>query len=193
MGMFLNINSPVVKLKRGEKLIIDTNILLITFFSKIIEKRNPYKEKYQNYVHSCLSNKIELYTTEINLYEGLHVIDKTNLDIYNRAQSSNLSLKEFHKIEKEVEKSREDMSVFYNCIKKSIKILPSDSFEKIFTEDFFNSNNCLDICDYALIKIANINNIYNILTDDSDFISDKTLIKDFNIFTQNSIILNQFQ
>ena len=137
-----------------------------------------------------MSNKIELYTTELNIYEGFHVIDKINLDIYNRDKSSKIILKDFHKIESEVKKSREDMDIFYKCIEKSIKILPTGSLKEIFTTDFFDSSNCLDIYDYALLKISSKNKIYNILTDDSDFISDKALIEDFNILTQNSDILN---
>lgn len=187
--MIFNINSPTCKFAKGSKIILDTNILLMQFFSRYIQKNASYKVNYQNFISYCISNKLQLYTTEINIYEALHVIDKTCLDIYNNVNNKQIDVKNFHKLTAEIKKTHTEMEIFYKCVKNTIKILPNVESSK-WLEEYFNTNNSLDLYDYILLKTSKENNIGNILTDDSDFISDMQLINGLNIISQNSKILN---
>lgn len=188
--MNININSPICKISKSDKIILDTNILLMVFYSKYIQKDPKYKKGYQDFVNKCLCNKNKLYTTEININEAFHVIDKTALDLYNNKYKTSIGIKEFHKITSELIQLHEDMKVFYNCVKEAIIILPSGSLNEWIT-GFFSNDAPLDLYDYFLINATKNNNIKNILTDDEDFIHDKELIKELNILSQNSKIFNE--
>lgn len=187
--MNININTPSFKLSKSDKIILDTNILLMVFYGKFIQKNISYKKGYQDFVNRCLSNKNVIYTTETNICEALHVIDKISLDLYNNKNKVKIGLKEFHKISSESNKVRKDMEVFYNCIKNAIQIIPNEESDNWLNE-YFSNNDALDMYDYYLIYITKNNNIKNILTDDEDFICNQDLISGLNILSQNSKIFN---
>ncbi len=191
MAIAININAPSLKLAKGEKIILDTNILLMQFYSNPLEKDNERKKGYQNFINKCITNKLKLYTTQLNIYESFHMIDKINLDIYNAVNGTDLNIKNYHKIEEERIKVHSDMEIFYKCLSNAITIL-QDYTEEHWIDEYIPSNNCLDLYDFALVKISEANGISSILTNDSDFISDIDLIQNFNIFTQNNKILNFF-
>lgn len=187
--MIYNINSPNCKLAKSEKIIIDTNILLMVFYSPYIQQGKTYKQNYQNFFYRCISNKMNLYTTQGNIREALHVIDNISLSIYNIQNKTDLDLKQYHKIETEVIKVHKDMDIFYKCVSGAINIISNEDIDK-WINDYFNATNSLDLYDYDLIITAKQNKITNILTDDSDFVSDMNLISGLNLLSQNSKILN---
>lgn len=188
--MNININSPMCQISKTDKIILDTNILLMVFYSKYIQKDPKYKKGYQDFVNKLLCNKNKVYTTETNINEALHVIDKTALDLYNKRNKTSLGLKEFHKITSELIQVHKDMKIFYNCIKEAIIILPSGNLNEWITE-YFSNDAPLDLYDYFLINVAKTNTIKNILTDDEDFIYSSELIEGLNILSQNSKIFNK--
>ncbi len=188
--MKININSPAFCKIKNEKIILDTNILLIMFFSyNMNEESKDYKKQYQNFIKNNLKNNT-FFTSRINICESFHVIDKTKLEMYNNEHKTQISIKEFHYIKEEIEKTRKDMKIFYECVKNVINILPNEDLKEEWMEEYLNSKNSLDLYDFALIKIAQENNIKNILTNDYDFVSDPDLVKNMNIYSQNSRILN---
>lgn len=188
--MNININSPICKISKTDKIIIDTNILLMVFYSKYIQKDPKYKKGYQDFVNRLLGNKNKVYTTETNINEALHVIDKTALDLYNKKNKTSIGIKEFHKITTELNQVHNDMKIFYNCIKEAMIILPSGNLNEWITE-YFSNEAPLDLYDYFLINSAKKNNIKNILTDDEDFKYGRELIDGLNLLSQNSKIFNQ--
>lgn len=184
----ININSPLTKSIKIYNIIIDTNILFYVFYSRI-EKNSSNKEKlYQDFITFLISTNVKIHTTQFNIYELFHLIDKINLELYNKANSKTLTIKDYHKIPSERTKVHDEFKVVYNSIKQSINILPS-TLSDLAIADYINNNSLtLDFYDFALFFIASENDIKNILTHDSDFLSLESA--DITIFTQNHTILN---
>ena len=187
--MNYNICSPIFKLSKGDKVLVDTNILLMVFYSPYIQQNKPYKQAYQNFFYSCINSKVILYTTQENIREALHVIDNISLTIYNKQNKKQLKLKDFHKISAEVKNVHRAMELFYMGVKQAVNIILNEDMNQ-WINDYFQSTNCIDLNDYDLIKTAQRYNIKNILTDDCDFVTDINLINGLNLLSQNSKILN---
>lgn len=186
MAHIWNINSPLINSTNFQHLLLDTNILLDVFYSNASKEVTHREISYQNFVTKCLSKKIPLYTTEFNIYECFHVIDNISKDLYDKS----LSLKEYHKIKDEREKVHKDFKIIYTAIRNALKILPASLSEDEILEYIDITNNYYDLYDFALLKIAKQNGLKYILTNDADFCSNMDYIKPFEIFTQNTKMLN---
>lgn len=185
--MVININSPMIKPKNFNKIIIDTNILIDVFYSNIGKEISNRERNYQNFLSNCINTHIPLFTSKYNIFEALHVIDNINCGLYERKTCKEINLKEYHKINEERIKVREDFKIFYNSIKKPIKILDYSLKENELEEYFEDVDNTYDLYDFILIKTAQHYNFKYLLTHDSDFYKN---IENMIILTQNSNLIN---
>jgi len=182
MSTIWNIKSPNINSLNIPHLILDTNVLLDVFYSNSGKNSTDREKIYQNFITKCISKKIPLYTTELNIYECFHVIESINKELYDNS----LSIKQYHKIKSETEKVHKDFKILYESIKKTLKILPASLSDVQISEYIDSTNLYLDLYDFALLKIAEENNIKFILTNDPDFWGNMEYIEKYYILTQNN-------
>lgn len=190
MGSIININQPNALAVRPTKIIIDTNVLIDLFYSNASIRTKYRARQYQNYINFCVQKKIPLYTTGINIYETFHVIDNINKDLYNSKNGTKLELKEYHKIGSEVKKVHKEFDVIFKSLSAIINIIPHTTSNDHIENYISKSDSSMDFYDIVLLKTAEDEQIKYILTNDSDFISNPEYIKNCNILTQNSTMIN---
>ncbi len=188
--MILNIKSPMVKVKNLSKVMIDTNVLIDVFYSNISKEISLRERIYQNFVNECITNKKELYTTEYNIFEAFHLIDKINLDIYCECNEKQITMKEYHKIEEERVKVHQQLKIFYNSVKKALEIIPYSLNDTEINKYIIATDNTYDLYDFALLKAIEENNFKYLLTHDSDFCSNIEYVSNIYILTQNDKMIN---
>ena len=190
--MVHNIKNPLTPNIAVPKILLDTNILVHIFYNNLYQNTTNISRQYQNYVNHLITKKEKLYTTEFNIYEMYHVIDKINRDIYSRENGQDISLKEYHKNQTEVKKVHKEFKASYDTLKNCIQILPYQ-FEKEDIDDFCEKDeSSLDFYDYMLLKVADKEKFKYILTDDADFVSNLDYIKNFDIMTQNNEMIKTY-
>ena len=175
-----------------KSILVDTNVLLWSFYGKYGFTANTYQSSYSNFLATTLSKGIPVYTTSLNVSEVFHLIESTEFKFY--CQNKSLSINSNNRTA-ELKKYRADpvqqillkneLNSVYNQITKQIHILSSNvSHKNIF--DYINvAPNCPDFFDLAFVQACNDNLISCILTDDADFTSFSTML---DIYTNNSKI-----
>lgn len=189
MGDILNINEVDIESYKEKSFLLDTNVLLWTFYPNSISPN--YYEKcslYADFVYHLLENNyvvIAMY----NFCEALFVIEKIMYNTYKEVNNSNIRLKNYRKIKEERQRVAEAIKLFYSQIKQfsSITILEQslhmDTVNK-FVDEF--DEHLLDFFDYCLANLSDNKGI-SLITDDADFKS-KSISSD--IYTLNSRLYN---
>lgn len=176
-------------------LAVDTNILLWTFYENTIYIHSYQRDIYPNFLENAIeNNKCHIYTTVYNICELFNVIEKNEYELYINNHSllpEEFNKKQYREIKEEREKLQTIFKLLYTQISNCMEIVEYDINEDIIDE--YNEKyheHRYDIFDFTLLKFCKENNINYILTDDSDFASDKEYIKDINIMTANRNIIN---
>lgn len=175
---------------RLNKIAIDTNILLWTFYGNSTLVESYQKNIYPNFLSKLIENKrCTIYTTTYNIIELYNVIEKIEYELYlknNGLIESQLTRKQYRNIKVEREKIQNELKLIYNQIDSCINI-ESYIIDKNFLAEYqqkYNSHT-LDGFDFSLIKYCIDNKISNILTDDKDFGNYKEILNSISIFTAN--------
>ena len=80
-------SAPIV----SGSLLVDTNVLLWTFYGKYGFSATPYQNTYLNFLANTLSNGTPVYTTSLNLSELFHIIEVTEFKFYCLSNSIHIT------------------------------------------------------------------------------------------------------
>ena len=79
-------NTATLTIAPTEVLVLDTNILLWTFYSKLTPKKVYQTKDYPAFVSTAIAQKNPIIVTTFCLNEMLHIIEKTEYDIYKSSK-----------------------------------------------------------------------------------------------------------
>lgn len=171
------------------KIAVDTNVLLFLFYSRISfldDSDDTRKRSYQNFVASILKLKnVRLYTSAINLNEALHVIEKTECEIYNsNLVGTEIDLKSYRKQSDNSSANQKQFKLLYRQVCKIMQIIDYE-INKSFIKDYIDNYKeyCYDCMDAAFSDCCKKNGIKYILTNDIDFAG---LEEGIDVLTANS-------
>ena len=188
--MIFKINNKPNVLIKGD-ILIDTNIILWTFYSKMEKVVFYQRNIYPNFINSKLDT-CKFYTTIYNLFEAFNIIEKNEYDLYiniNKLDKITYKLKDFRNDPINRQKVKEIINITLKTIESAVTILDYN-FDNCDLNEFYNNfcNHKYDMFDYSLLKCAINKSITCILTDDKDFCSTSYLMDQINIITANSNI-----
>lgn len=165
------------EIPHNENIVIDTNILLLKFYSRLshtANRSNSYQFiYYPDFFDSLLENGNKFYTTYLNLSEFCSVVEKIERNIYNAPlpRNSKIDLKEFRNLEHE-------RHVYLTNLKRALKLIKKDVHEIYeITQDLnvidsftqaLPETHC-DIADFTVIEHMKSFDITTFLSDDKDF------------------------
>ncbi|WP_310602610.1 PIN domain-containing protein [Anaerosporobacter sp.] len=171
---------------KNEIFALDTNILYWTHYSQASDpnlRALPYQvTKYPNFISDLLENGNTLVTTVLNISELAHVVENSELRIYNVLNGCKVKKKEFRKmiserlhLKKEMKTIMLQLNETYGNQIRVIEISEESVNQYIDNID----NNACDIFDYIVINKLKKEGIVNFITDDKDFLT----INDINLYT----------
>lgn len=178
----IDINS----IDKSEIFALDTNILFWTHYSQASDpklKALPYQvTKYPNFISDLLENGNTLVTTVLNIRELAHVVENSELRIYNAINGCKVKKKDYRKLETERLHFKSEMNTIMLQLKETygeqIRIVEiTDETVKQYINNI--DNNSCDIFDYIVINKLKEEGIVNFITDDKDFLT----IDDINLYT----------
>ena len=172
MGDIIKISSTST-VSAGETLVLDTNVLLWTYYSKIPPYSAYQTQVYPTFVSNAIQQGNPIVITAFCLNEMLHVIEKTELDLYNRSYgiSGGIGLKKFRKIPTERSKVRSEIDLILRQIKAipNLRIVKSKATRKTIDSFMYDYHSHLaDFFDFCLISFCNSQG-FSVVSDDIDF------------------------
>ncbi|MBO5168991.1 MAG: PIN domain-containing protein [Phascolarctobacterium sp.] len=198
MDKVTNVNDLAVNSNGAVRHIaIDTNVLLWMFYGNVsyVGNARTQQKDYQKVLKTFLSNKnvFKLHTTGINVNEALHVIEKTECEIYNQSivNGFELTVKDFRNIPQNKINLQKTFKLFWQQIVRLIKI-ENVSLTKDMVRDYiiqYDRQN-YDSLDFALVRWCQENSINVIMTDDIDFVGNDIGIE---ILTANPKALQEYR
>lgn len=170
-------------------ILVDTNVLLWSFYGKYGFATDNYKSSYSNFLAKTLRKGVHVYTTALNVSEMFHLIEHAEFRFYCKNNSINVNrnnqtqeLKKYRANPIEQVLLKNELQNVYNQITKQIHILSSNVSHKDIHEYIQIAPNCPDFFDLSFVQACNDNLISSILTDDADFSCFKN---DLDIYTNN--------
>lgn len=189
MGNILNINEVDIENCKKKSFLIDTNILLWTFYPSSISPNNYKKcSLYSDFVYHILENNYVVITM-YNFCEALFVIEKIMYNTFKKVNNNNIRLKDYRKLKEERQRVSKAIKLFYSQITQFSGIIISEQTLHIDTVNKFIGEfeeHLLDFFDYFLSNLSDDKDM-SLITDDVDFKS-KTISSD--IYTLNSRLYN---
>ena len=167
---------------------IDTNALIWAFYPKS-NPQNRRAAAYSNFISNIISDNRNIVIATSNLLECTYVIEKIELDLYNRFIGSQINMKQFRKINAKRSSTKAEIDLVLLQIHQipQISVL-SDNYDENsvirFMCDF--NNHRLDYYDFNLWEKSQSNG-YAIITDDGDF---NSIAINANIYTANPCLLH---
>lgn len=190
MSKAIDIRQFVVPEDSNLRIAVDTNVLIWWFYGRVSYVSNANdklrKKAYQDFAKVLARNKrnIFLCTSAVNISEVYHVIEKTELDIYNDGMPTfQMKLKDFRSAPQSRSMISQEIKAFYSSTSRFLEICDYD-FTKEFINDYrknYKTCNC-DSLDASLMDFCEKNKIDYVLTDDVDFM---TFDSQINILTAN--------
>lgn len=167
--------------------ILDTNALLWTFYPNSSPSA-PQAPTYSNFIADLISKNVNIFILSCNLSEAVYVVEKIEYRIYKKISNTNLSLKDYRKIQSERTHVKSTIELMLAQIKAISQISIVDCKDEQteiydYVSDF--DAHLLDYYDYKISAYSQNNNI-PIVTDDADFISNT---KSITIVTGNNKVL----
>lgn len=185
MDNVIDVNDFSIEGNTPIRIVVDTNVLLWWFYGKVtFVEKDGYKDSkdaYQKFLKLVAKNKqvLKLYTSAVNICEAYHVIEKTELDIYNnRIVGTQLKLKDFRNSEANRKIIHEEIKQFYQNLSKLIDICDynfSKPLINCYRKNYIELH--YDAFDNALLDFCIKNQADFLLTDDIDFICVQDKIK----------------
>ena len=154
-----------------EVLVLDTNILLWTFYSKLTPKKVYQTKDYPAFVSTAIAQKNPIIVTTFCLNEMLHIIEKTEYDIYKSSKKTSISLKNYRKIPAERAKVKTEIDLIHNQLQAipTLQIIKSKATRKTINRfAYYYDTHLADFFDFCLISFCN-NHHYAVVSDDQDF------------------------
>ena len=151
---YININTCDVPNCPHENFVIDSNALLHTFYPN---SAPSYAASYSNFVSNLITEGKTIYIPIFVLIESINVIEKIELEIFNRTNNTNYKIKSFRAIPLERKKVKDNIDLFLAQIDSisQIKILPQ-TLNKVTINEFADKfeNHKLDLFDFYLEELC---------------------------------------
>lgn len=184
MGNTINIESELFTNVKGQKFVLDTNVLYWMFYDKCTYSNETRQRKYQNAVIK-LKMYNDIYVSPLCLYELFAVIERNEYNIYTAKhhKDDTFKLKNYREIPAERMSVKAILNITYKNINQFARIMPQ-AVDKNTVSDLAASfaEHKLDVFDKSLVDFCNSNGIYNIVTDDRDY---RTAEDGLTIYTAN--------
>ncbi len=193
MPINLTITADIVDIQKDtpckdDAFFIDTNVWYWMTYTKA--SAWPYQTgEYPNYVMSVLTAGGKVFYNGLSLAEIAHQIEKTELDIYNRSNTSfEIHLKEFrhnhllerNKVVQEIETAWAQVKSMAEFLELCIDVSIADSsLNRLKTQK-------VDGYDLFFLELMAKHRITQLITDDGDFAT----IPGIKVFTSNKNVIN---
>lgn len=182
---FININTCDVPNCTHQYFVIDANALLYVFYPNSAPN---YAYSYSNFVSNLINEGKIIYIPIFVLIEAINVIEKIELELYNKNNNTNLHMKLFRDNSLERKKVKNNIELFLAQITSisQIKILPQTlnvTPINVFVDKF--DQHKLDLFDFYLEDLC-CKESYPIITNDADFTKG---LQSVDIYTSNPKIL----
>lgn len=154
-----------------EVLVLDTNILLWTFYPNLTPNKVYQTREYPSFVANAIAQKNRIIVTTFCLSEMLHVVEKTEHDLYMKKTGAAISLKNYRKVLSERSKVKSEIELILKQLGAipTLKIVKSKATRKTISRFTYAYNiHLADFFDFCLINFCN-NHRYSIVSDDRDF------------------------
>ena len=154
-----------------EVLVLDTNILLWTFYPKLTPRKVYQTKDYPAFVATAIAQKNPIIVTTFCLNEMLHVIEKTEYDIYKSNINPAISLKGYRKLSTERAKVKAEIDLILKQLRAipTLQIIKSKATRKTIDRfAYYYDTHLADFFDFCLISFCN-NHHYAVVSDDQDF------------------------
>lgn len=181
---------------KNDRFFIDTNVWFwLTYTNASNNARNYQITDYPSYVDSVLDVEGNIYQNGLSFAELAHLIEKTELDIFNAGNKSRgakeIKGKEFrHDYPMEREKVTNEIEAAWIQIKSIAEPLDITVDESIVDNALKGiKTQKVDGYDLFILDLMNRHNILQIITDDGDFAT----VPGIRVFTSNKNVLNAAQ
>lgn len=179
-------NVDINSIDKSEIFALDTNILYWTHYSQASDpnlKALPYQvTKYPNFISDLLDNGNTLVTTVLNISELVHVVENSELKIYNTINGCRVKKKDYRKLDSERLHFKSEMNTIMLQLKETygdqIRIVEITDETVGQYIDNIDNNSC-DIFDYIVINKLKEEGVVNFITDDKDFLT----VDNINLYT----------
>lgn len=178
---------------------VDTNVWIWTAYSRgsAAAKAPHQANDYGNYLKSLLTQKAHLYHSALSLGEVAHIIEETELRIFNvTSKAKNLrwrdvSFKEFrHNFNAERANVVAEISATWANINKMSTIIPIEVDPALCSAALNRlgpEQERIDVWDAFMLESLAKQGIMSVLTDDGDFAN----LNGLTIFTANPTVLRE--
>ncbi|MFZ4556273.1 MAG: PIN domain-containing protein [Pseudanabaena sp.] len=169
---------------------VDTNIWYWLTYSNASHTAQPYQlNDYPNYIASALTNTATLCYSELLLPELAHIIETTELKIFNVGRTPKLKGKEFRRLHpiNRINIANE-VKVVWEQVKGNAQPLALSLYEDIADRAISRfERQMVDGYDLFILEIMENENITKVITDDSDYVT----VPNIQVFTANQSVLNE--
>lgn len=178
--------------KANDVLMVDTNVWYWLTYTRATQADNPPASHqinhYPNYIKKALSAKSTLVQSTLNLTELMHLIEKTEIEIYAKSSGFDKTRRKEYRhnlasqrsiVVSEIDISWNQISSFGIPIQVSIDEKISECLAKRM------HTNALDGYDLLITETMTRANVNQVITDDGDF----TTVQGLQVFTCNSNVL----
>ncbi len=179
--------------KDNESFLVDTNVWSwLTYTRASIGPNPPYQVKiYSSYIQKCRAKNCRLLFCGLTLAELAHLIEKTEREIYNRANGVSLTTKEFrHNLPNERTNVISEVQSAWIQVKALGELLQVlvDQSETTDAEVRY-VHNPIDGYDLFMHGAMEKAGVSQILTDDGDFAT----VQGLSVFTSNQNVITSAQ
>ena len=154
-----------------EVLVLDTNILLWTFYSKLKPLKNYQTKEYPAFIATAIMRNNPIIVTTFCLNEMLHVIEKTEYDIYNKTHGRGTSFKAYRKMPLERAKVKTEINLILKQLQAipNLQIVRSKANRKTINRfAYYYDTHLADFFGFCLMSFCNEHR-YSVVSDDQDF------------------------
>ncbi|HEU4507343.1 MAG TPA: hypothetical protein VFR78_03825 [Pyrinomonadaceae bacterium] len=178
----------------SDEFLVDTNVWYwMTYTRASLGASPPHTTQltdYPNYINQALSNSSQLRVCGLAFAELLHLVEKTEREIYSAA-TGQISAKEFRhnlpsqraNVVSEVQSAWTQVAALANSIEANV----NDTMINAAVQRFHSER--LDGYDLFLLEAANAAGISKVITDDGDFCG----VRGIQMFTKNQRVLTAAQ
>lgn len=169
-------------IKAGDVFMLDANVLHWLYSG--YNFNDPYNKnacaQYSNFIGKLISQGVQLGTSVCNVQEALHLIEKTEFEIYKRSYGYNaaptVNIKNFRHNPAERKKVIQKTAAEYAGIASACRIydiqITNNGLKSYLTT---MSSHEYDPLDYFVAEDCCSNNRLNFITNDRDFLKDNRL------------------
>ncbi len=172
------------KPKLGDRIVVDTNILISQLWPVNGGNSNKYQKIWENIT---ISKDVALILSSIQISEFVNRCIRMQFEIYKHEHPSESEFK-FKAHYRETSDYKQSITAILEIVKSDILpqfICVDDKFDMMDKNKLFSEGFSYDFNDAMLAEIAKREKAY-LLTDDGDFVN---FIHDLEIITGNSVLL----